>query len=51
MLSGINMMYLRICQELTPISYHEHEKGSSEDEAVCWASNSCGTILLGQLGP
>jgi len=29
MLSGINMMYLRICQELTPISYHEHEKGRS----------------------
>jgi len=29
MLSGINVMYLRIYQELTPISYNEHEKGKN----------------------
>jgi len=28
-LSDINMMYLKIYQELTPISYQEHEKGKS----------------------
>jgi hypothetical protein len=27
MLSGINMMYLRIYQELILISYHKHKKG------------------------